>query len=128
MMPFDRMLAAQNETNPTPKSMFGVWGANHNFFNTEWQQSDSQGCRGINHQPLWQPGIVGSEKERTAGLFGLMGFFRAHVGKAPVSALNNAYDPLFGTPDSLDLVTHVERAYSDSSSAANNIVLEDFSK
>ena len=44
--PFDRMLRTRTEQPPTPKSTFAVYGANHNFYNTEWQQSDSAGCTG----------------------------------------------------------------------------------
>src|SRR5262249_17944517 len=36
MHPFDRMMAANDEEKAAPKSMFAVWGANHNFYNTEW--------------------------------------------------------------------------------------------
>jgi hypothetical protein len=44
--PFDRMMLIRTETLPTPKSTFTVWGTNHNFYNTEWQLSDSPGCLG----------------------------------------------------------------------------------
>lgn len=133
MRPFDRMLSsATAEANPTPKGMFAVWGANHNFFNTEWQQSDSSGCRGAGHTPLWETTsgttIVGSTKQQTAGLHALMGFFRAHVGTNANTELNNAYDPLFQVPQSLEDVTRVTRAYADASNAANVKVLEDFTK
>lgn len=127
MKPFDRMLAVSSEAKGTPKGMFAVWGANHNFYNTEWQQSDSFGCRGANHPPLFQEeGVTGSEKQLTTGLYALTGFFRAHVGKQAQAGFNNAFDPQYGLPEALEPVTHIGRAYSDSSSAAQQIVLEDF--
>ena len=43
---FDRMLRNRIDNPATQKSTFTVWGANHNFYNTEWQQSDSPGCLG----------------------------------------------------------------------------------
>ncbi|WP_394833030.1 hypothetical protein LVJ94_41660 [Pendulispora rubella] len=44
--PYDRMLQIPTETPARPKSTFTVWGANHNFYNTEWQETDSSGCLG----------------------------------------------------------------------------------
>ena len=41
---FDRQLLRRTDAGKLPKSTFAVWGANHNFYNTEWQQSDSPGC------------------------------------------------------------------------------------
>lgn len=127
MRPFDRMLAAStSEPTPTPKGMFAVWGANHNFYNTEWQENDSQGCRGTGHTALFDSEELGSAKQRATGLHALMGFFRAHVGANAQPALNNTYDPLYRVPESLETITHVERAYADAAFASNVRVLEDF--
>ena len=61
MRPFDRMLLQQGNTSevdsPTQKLTFFVWGANHNFYNTEWQVSDSWGCQNITN--VSQPIAVG---------------------------------------------------------------------
>ena len=128
MKPFDRMLPMTGESDPEPKGMFAVWGANHNYFNTEWQESDSTGCHGTNHIPLFQPtGQSGSEKERAAGMHALMGFFRAHVGANAQPAFKNAYDPQYALPPALEAVTHVGRAYSDASSKSQVTIVEDFS-
>ena len=67
--------------------------ANHNYFNTEWQESDASGCRGAGNTPLFQSGVVGSAKQQTTGLHALMGFFRANVGKDRMAAYNKTYDP-----------------------------------
>jgi hypothetical protein len=128
MKPFDRMLAANDEPNAAPKGMFGVWGANHNYFNTEWQESDSEGCSGAGNNPLFETsGVSGSEKQQTAGLHALMGFFRGTIGKDKHPEFLKAYDPTFGVPDALDQVTHIGRAYADSASNGNTKVLENFS-
>ena len=129
MKPFDRMLAANNEPTATPKGMYGVWGANHNYFNTEWQESDSQGCRGAGNTPLFElSGVSGSAKEREAGLHALMGFFRGSVGKNKQPAFMKGYDPQYGVPETLEGVTHIGRAYADSASNDNSQVIENFTK
>lgn len=127
MKPFDRMLAANSEPSAAPKGMFGVWGANHNYFNTEWQESDSQGCEGAGNTPLFETeGVSGSDKQQQAGLHALMGFFRANVGANKTPDLLKEYDPEFGVPDSLTAITHIGRTFEDSASAANSQVLENF--
>lgn len=130
MKPFDRMLAASSESNATPKGMFAVWGANHNFYNTEWQTSDSRRCGGVAHNPLWETGagIVGSAKQQTTGLHAMMGFFRAHVGQNAQPALNHAYDPQYALPESLEAITRIERAYTDAAHASMMKIVEDFTK
>jgi len=127
MRPFDRMLSLMNETNATPKHMFAVWGANHNYYNTEWQQSDSFGCRGANHTPLFQTsGVTGSAAQQTTGLYPMLGFFRAHVGAQAQPALDRLFDPQFGLPEALEPVTHIGRAYADAASTSQAMILESF--
>jgi hypothetical protein len=38
---FDRMMRDFTETPQSQKSIYTVWGANHNFYNTQWKVSDS---------------------------------------------------------------------------------------
>lgn len=130
MKPFDRMLAANAEPHPSPKAMFAVWGANHNYYNTEWQTSDSRRCGGVGHTPLWTTGdgSYGSVKQQTTGLHAMMGFFRAHVGQNAQPALNNAYDPQFALPEGLETITRIERAYTDAADASQMTIVEDFTK
>jgi hypothetical protein len=128
MRPFDRMLNSPTEPTPNPKGMFAVWGANHNYFNTEWQESDSTGCHGGNQTPLFQTsGVSGSTKQQTAGMHALMGFFRAHVGANAEPAFNNSYDTRFAVPESLEAVTRIERAYADAVDPGHVQLLENFS-
>src|SRR4051812_17163545 len=77
MKPFDRMQSAEGESLTAPKSMYAVWGANHNYFNTQWQTSDSPGC--FDNTPLWN-GYMGSPDQRETALSSADAFFRAHVG------------------------------------------------
>jgi hypothetical protein len=128
MRPFDRMLNASGEPRPNPKGMFAVWGANHNYFNTEWQESDSTGCHGGNQTPLFElSGVSGSTKQQAAGMHALMGFFRAHVGATTEPAFNNNYDTRFAVPDSLAAITRIERVYADGIDASHIRLLENFS-
>src|SRR5438445_1848278 len=58
---FDRMMAYTGDYSPVPnespatqKSTYTVWGTNHNFYNTEWQQSDPYAiCRGTGNTQLF---------------------------------------------------------------------------
>jgi hypothetical protein len=128
MRPFDRMLATNQEANASPKGMFAVWGANHNFYNTEWQTSDSQGCRGVGNSPMFSVGQSQSAKQQATGLHALMGFFRAYVGEKADATFKANYDPQFSVPQSLEDVARVERAYADAVDGSIARVLEDFSK
>src|SRR5262249_48940416 len=71
----DRMLALPTETRETFKASYTAWGTNHNYFNSEWQRSDSFGCQ--DHLPLFSngPGITGSAEQRQIGLRSMLTFF-----------------------------------------------------
>ena len=126
MKPFDRMLGATTETAATPKSMFAVYGTNHNFYNTEWQTSDSRGCSG--HAPIFAPtGQIGSEAQRATGMHSLLAFFRAYVGKNRERAFNQTFDTRFQVPETLEAITRIERSYADAIHPDQVIALEDFS-
>ena len=61
--PFDRMMLITNESPARFKATYTVWGTNHNFYNTEWQFSDSPGCLG---QTRLFPRLLGSADQRAA--------------------------------------------------------------
>jgi hypothetical protein len=126
MKPFDRMLARDDEATPAPKGMFAIWGTNHNFFNTEWQTSDSSGCSGTGHVPLFGSTIAGSEPQRVAARYAAFGFFRSAVGVEVDATLGQTLDPSFTVPEALAAVTRVDRAYSDGLGAARSRIVEDF--
>ena len=121
--PFDRMLLIRNEATPTPKSTFTVWGANHNFYNTEWQVSDSPGCLG--HKRLFDH-LIGSPDQRSTALAGVMAFFRAHVGAGADPSLASLFNPQFELPASLAGITRVDRGYSDSANLSVTKTFDDF--
>ena len=121
--PFDRMLGLVNERRDAPKSTFVAWGANHNYFNTEWQESDSPGCE--NHQPLFVggPGSTGSAEQRQIALRSLLAFFAAHVGQGKNQALGELFDPSSPLASS----TRIDRGHTPSLRPSRGITLEDFS-
>ncbi len=125
--PFDRVLFIRNENPSTPKSTYTVWGANHNYYNTEWQTSDSDAC--LNHQPIFTPGpSVGSEPQRQTGLASLLPFMRGNVpGSLGFNPnFNQNFNPQFALPEVVTSVTRVDRGYTSSPNAAITGVLEDF--
>lgn len=106
--PFDRMLLIRSETEPLPKSTFTVWGANHNFYNSEWQLSDSAGCLG--HKRLFG-NLLGSAEQRTTAVSSVLAFFRGNVGAGADPAFNENFNPEFGLPADVALLTRIDRGY-----------------
>lgn len=121
--PFDRMMLIRTEVPATPKSTFTVWGANHNFYNTEWQLSDSPGCLG--HKRLFGH-LLGSPDQRTTALASVLAFFRGHVGASADPAFVTLFNPQFDFPASVGDVTRIDRGYSDSANAAITRTFDDF--
>ncbi len=103
---FDRMYALGNESNRTPKSALSVWGANHNYFNTEWQVSDSSGCNG--HTPIFQPNYPSPEQQTI--LKTVMTDFFASSILGQTSSIS-PLDPLTPFPRSLASITFFERSH-----------------
>jgi hypothetical protein len=122
--PFDRMmLNATNESPARQKSTFTVWGANHNFYNTEWQISDSPGC--LAHRRIFAH-LLGSDEQRVTGLASAMAFFRGNVGAAPDDSFNQNFNPEFALPAVVADITRIDRGYTDSPSATLTTVFDDF--
>jgi hypothetical protein len=107
--PFDRMLRSHAEAVAGEKSTVIVWGANHNFFNTEWQTSDSGGCD--DHEPIFDPQAASSSQQQAIGLGAVAGFFRAHVGGERVAAFRELFDPLRPAPAAWTDLTPIGRDY-----------------
>jgi hypothetical protein len=121
--PFDRMLLITNESPARFKATYTVWGTNHNFYNTEWQFSDSPGCLG---QTRLFPRLLGSADQRVASSASFLAFMRGNVGASPVTAFNQNFDPQFALPAVVSDVTRVDRGYTDSPSATITKVFDDF--
>lgn len=123
--PFDRMISSPVETNGTSKSVFYVWGANHNFFNTEWQVSDSYSCN--NHEPLWADGDTGSVKQRQSASLSVIPFFKGTLGKDKKPSELALFSPR-GSLEQFKDVTRVDRMYSVSVSPKDLLLLQNFSQ
>lgn len=111
--PFERMLNLRNESRKTQKSLFMVAGANHNFYNTEWQVSDSDSeiCPG---QTIIFPPEMGSQEQRLTALASLPGFFRSQVGDHRQIELNHTFNPLFNVTSVVTGFTPIQREFVSS--------------
>lgn len=89
MRVFDRTFAIEGDDVSAIKATVGVYGANHNFYNTEWQQSDARGCAGY---PAMFGLLLGSPEQRQTGIETLIPFFEANVGKDRDPAENAVFD------------------------------------
>jgi hypothetical protein len=130
VQPFDRAQALTAESRPGFKSTLTVWGTNHNYYNTEWQTSDSTGCKGTGNTALFSSGkgISGSTSQQSLGKAFATTFFRANVGAARTPALNTLFDPKNALPSSVTSITRVDRGYLLSPDSTVTWLLEDFSK
>jgi len=121
--PFDRMMLKTGETPARFKATFTVWGTNHNFYNTEWQSSDSPGCLG---QTRLFPKLLGSADQRAASSASFLAFMRGSIGPGADPAFNQNFDPQYALPTVVANVTRVDRGYTDSPSATVTAVFDDF--
>ena len=125
--PFDRMLLDRKEPARLPKSTFAVYGANHDFYNTEWQTSEFDGCIGRDNTRLF-PQLAGSAKQRQTALLSFVPFMRAHVGEAARPALASLFDPDVPLPPALARITKIDRGYTDTPDKGIEARVEDFGK
>ncbi len=108
--PFDRMMMSRGnpteKASPAPKATYSVWGTNHNYYNTEWQTSDSDGCIGSANGALFPP-ATGSSGQTSAGLSGILAFFRGVLATGTAGgylpdAIRNFDIPGFGAATTLE--------------------------
>jgi hypothetical protein len=107
-LPFERMLKKSNESTPTPKSLYMVWGTNHNFFNSQWWESDSDACTG--HTPIFGKGPTSAAQQQIATT-ATTAFFLSTVGSAPVAAFAQLLNPLYALPSYAQGLTRLDRDY-----------------
>jgi hypothetical protein len=151
--PFERM--ELNADDGYPKSVFTLWGANHNFFNTEWQVSDApHECIG-EQKPLWntnapampadyanvdgnaRKGLTGSATQIKFEKALMLAFFHSHLGDGKALGWDHIFDPQYRMPSQLTSLASASREYlvpSDSKSVfdpaqipAANTVLQNLS-
>jgi hypothetical protein len=126
----DRTIRIFSEDYVTPKMNYTVWGANHNYYNTEWQTSDSNSCTGPGNTPMFlMP--VGSPNQRQTGLASVNAFFRGTVFDTPVAAGYNTdfmqnFNPQYGLPAVVTGVTRVDRGFTESADTQITLRFEDF--
>jgi hypothetical protein len=123
--PLDRMFEIGSESANFKKSSIEVFGANHNFYNTEWQLSDAGGCQG--QAPLF-PSFGGSADQRTTASVPLLKFFQAYVGAAPRERLGRIFDPSYALPSDMTDITQFARGFTPGSRKPFNFVVDDFDK
>lgn len=111
---FDRAFLRHDEAVRQPKSTFYVFGANHNFFNTQWQVSDAYyDCDG--EPMLWEADAIGSPAQMQIGTEVVGAFMRRYVAGDENPVLRAVLDPNFAMPASLAGLTSYERDYIESS-------------
>lgn len=108
MRVFDRTFLIEDDGVDAIKATIGVYGANHNFYNTEWQQSDAGGCAG--YPAMFGP-LLGSEEQRQTGIETLVPFFLANVGADRKPDLNAVFDAGKAPPKALRQLATVVRNY-----------------
>ncbi len=138
LWPYDRMMKSFTERPARQKAFYYVIGANHNYWNTEWQFSDSSGC----FEPALQlfetdpatgvlPGVTGSAKQRTTGSASVLALVRGVISGSeddedePSRFLTN-FDPQFRLPSVVTTVAKIQRGFIASPSSRITKALEDF--
>lgn len=123
LKPFDRMLLITSESPARFKATYTVWGTNHDFYNTQWQFSDSPGCLG---QTRLFPQLLGTPNQTTISSAAGMAFFRGNIGPNRNPVFNQNFDPEFALPPVVTNITRVDREYTDSPSSTVTTVFDDF--
>src|SRR5713226_10004351 len=137
MWPYDRMMRSFTEQPERQKAFYYVLGANHNYWNTEWQFSDSSGCFSSSVQ-LFEtdpatgilPGVTGSERQRTTGsgsvLALIRGTLRRSEGDDGSARFLRNFDPQFQLPTVVTTAARVQRGFIASPNSSVTRSLEDF--
>lgn len=116
-LPFERMMShfsakGEAESRPSTKALTMVWGANHNYFNTEWQTSDSWGCTGSpTHKPIFDENKTESAEQKAIALQSMSAFFRSNVGADKSAALGQSFDPAYVLPQVFASQGRVDRDF-----------------
>lgn len=124
--PFERMLLNKSEVATAQKSLYEVWGANHNFFNTEWQSSDSYGCS--TGTAIFNPRGSYSKEQQKIALASVPAFFRSRLGANADASFNQNFNPLNLLPHVVTQTTQVDRDFTPSPGATETAIVDDFDK
>lgn len=124
--PFERMMRNSSELPDAQKSLYEVWGANHNFYNTEWQSSDSSGC--LAGTPLFNTNDSSSERQQKTALASVPAFFRSHLGTPKDATFNQNFNPFINLPTVVTGITQIDRDFTPSPAASQIAVVDDFDR
>lgn len=122
-LPFERMLKKTTEARKTPKSLTMVYGANHNFFNTEWKTDESQGC--FEHKEIHGAGPV-SQNQQTVAAIEISAFMLANVGADKQPEMGRLFDPSYLVPGALTSITRIDRDHVYTFDRTYSVVVDDF--
>lgn len=125
LKPFDRSLMITSEVPALRKSSIEVFGANHDFYNTQWQESDAGGCSG--ETPLFGP-WKGSKPQRVTAHNTALPFFLAYVGPNAKPSKAVFFDPSYPLSSKLTAITQYARGYSPAPHSAENFIVDNFDK
>ncbi len=92
------------------KGTLAIWGANHNFFNSEWHVSEIAGClaaHGGGQIFDWELG--GSPEQQLVAGVSAVAFMRANVDIKPDNGFNDMFDPTKPLPASIAKITRIDR-------------------
>ncbi len=120
---FERAMQSTKEGRKSLKATFAVWGTNHNYYNSEWQESDASGC--VGHKPLFDMS-GGSAAQRETALHPVMGFFRATVGRNANRVFARILDSSWYPAAPFRDLTGLERSWSTTPDADWSWLVEDF--
>jgi len=112
MRAYDRAQATREKIFPSSKAQQFVWGASHNFFNSEWSFDDAN-CYGADQTPITRP------TQQKLGSVYFMGFIRTFIGGEDFEALFTKDQP---PPPSVK--TFVDDSYAES--RGNVLLVDDF--
>ena len=138
MWPYDRMMKSFTEDPARQKAFYYVLGANHNYWNTEWQFSDSSGCFDPSVQLFVTdpatgilPGVTGSERQRTTGSGSVLALVRGALRNdggddGEDSNFLRNFDPQYQLPTVVTSAARIQRGFIASPSSNVTQSLEDF--
>lgn len=125
-LPFERMLLNKNEPVHAQKSLFEVWGANHNFFNTEWQSSDSIKC--YTSKRIFKPSASHSLQQQKIALASVTAFFRSQLGSDADLTHSKIFNPLSPLSKEVTSITQIDRDFTPTPAATEVEIVDDFDK
>ncbi len=107
VIPFNN---AKNDTSAL-RTIWSVYGANHNFFNTEWQTNDARlGCPGVDEGniPIFVPSRTESPQQQAVATVGILALMRTYMGDHDTE-LSGVLDPAIPLPDFMGKITRIDR-------------------